>query len=187
MLDTWVIRRSPRVWLIAAFLMVMVDMVVDPLSVLGQRWVLGRIFWYDPPGPYFGVPISNFIGWYVVAALSVAVFQSLDFRLNRRNKSFGVLAALPWRGLLGPMLYAGIVTFGITMLFIIQAPEIAWSGIFIFMPLAVMALHILTRRECYGDADAITRHLTDFPFNSEAFESVHASTEGLVSLQHPNR
>ncbi|MBV8361000.1 MAG: carotenoid biosynthesis protein, partial [Deltaproteobacteria bacterium] len=49
-LDTWGIRQSPRVWLMAALFMVMVDMVVDPLSVLGERWFLGRIFWYDPPG-----------------------------------------------------------------------------------------------------------------------------------------
>src|SRR5713226_2087190 len=49
-LDTWKIRRSPRVWLMAALFMVMIDMVVDPLSVLGDRWFLGRIFWYDPPG-----------------------------------------------------------------------------------------------------------------------------------------
>ena len=41
--------------------MVMVDMVVDPLSVRGDRWFLGKIFWYDPPGPHFGEPISNYL------------------------------------------------------------------------------------------------------------------------------
>ena len=40
-LDTWKIRRSPRVWLMAALFMVMIDMVADPLSVLGERWFLG--------------------------------------------------------------------------------------------------------------------------------------------------
>ena len=171
-LDTWAIRRSPRVWLMAAFFMVMVDMVVDPLSVLGERWFLGRIFWYEPPGPYFGVPLSNFLGWYVVAAISVAIFQALDFRLNRRGKPWGVLPALPWRGLLGPMLYAGIVTFGVTMLFIIHAAGIAWTGIFIFTPLAVMVLNTITRSESYGDVDAISRHLADFPFNRSALGPV---------------
>jgi len=171
-LDTWAIRRSPRVWLMAAFFMVMVDMVVDPLSVLGERWFLGRIFWYEPPGPYFGVPISNFLGWYVVAVISVALFQALDFRLNRRGKPWGVLPALPWRGLLGPMLYAGIVTFGVTMLFTIRAAEIAWAGIFIFTPLAVMVLNTITRSESYGDVDAISRHLADFPFNRAALGPV---------------
>jgi len=36
LLDTWQLRHSPRVWLMAALFMVMVDMVVDPLSVLGD-------------------------------------------------------------------------------------------------------------------------------------------------------
>jgi putative membrane protein len=178
-LDTWRIRRSPRVWLMAALLMVMVDMVVDPLSVLGQRWFLGRIFWYDPPGPYFGVPISNFLGWYLVAAASVAIFQALDFRLNRSSaKPLGVIAVLPSRALLGPMLYTGIVTFGIAMLFIIHAPEIGWASIFIFLPLLVLALHTLTRDDCYGDAEAIARHAADFPFNREKLTLSSGSNRG---------
>ena len=82
-LDTWEIRRAPRVWLMAALFMVMVDMVVDPLSVLGDRWFLGRIFWYDPPGPHFGVPITNYLGWFFVAAITIAIFQWLDAALNR--------------------------------------------------------------------------------------------------------
>jgi uncharacterized membrane protein len=168
-LDTWRIRRSARVWLMAALFMVMVDMVVDPLSVLGQRWFLGRIFWYDPPGPHFGVPISNYLGWYMVAAVSVAIFQALDFRLNHgRGTPFAVLPRLRSRALLGPALYTGTVGFGITMLFVIQAPGIGWASVFIFLPFFVMVLHTLGRSECYGDADAIARHLADFPFNRDA-------------------
>src|SRR5580693_4698520 len=143
-LDTWQIRRAPRVWLMAALFMVMVDMVVDPLSVLGDRWFLGKIFWYDPPGPHFGVPISNYLGWYFVAAITIAIFQWLD-------------AAL----------YAGIVLFGITMLFRINAPNIGWAAVFIYLPFAVLAIHILTRRESWGDDAAIERHLADFPYERD--------------------
>jgi putative membrane protein len=172
-LDTWRLRRSVRVWLLAALFMVMVDMVVDPLSVLGERWFLGRIFWYDPPGPYFGVPISNYLGWYLVAAVSVAIFQALDSRLNHASrKPLGVWLALPSRALLGPLLYAGIVCFGITMLFVVHAPEIGWAGVFIFLPLLAMALHTLTRAECFGDAERMAAHLADFPFNRTGFEAV---------------
>ena len=182
-LDTWRIRRSIRVWLMAALFMVMIDMVIDPLSVLGERWFLGRIFWYDPPGSYFGVPISNYLGWYVVAAISVAIFQLLDSRLNRaRGKPFGVLTRLPSRALLGPMLYVGIVAFGITMLFVVHAPEIAWAGVFIFLPFLVMALNSVTRSESYGDRSAIARHLNDFPFNGDAFGPAPASSHYAETL-----
>jgi putative membrane protein len=165
LLDTWKIRRSPRVWLMAALFMVMIDMVVDPLSVLGDRWFLGKIFWYDPPGPYFGVPISNYLGWYFVAAITIPIFLVLDGTLNRdAKKPAGVLEALPSRGLFGPALYLGIAGFGITMLFRIGAANIGWAGVFIFLPFLTLAIHILTRAESYGDAAAIERHLADFPF-----------------------
>ena len=165
-LDTWQIRRAPRVWLMAAVFMVMVDMVVDPLSVLGDRWFLGKIFWYDPPGPHFGVPISNYLGWFFVAAITIAIFQWLDAALNRGvSRPAGSVPAIPSRALLGPALYAGIVTFGITMLFVIDAPNIGWASVFIYLPFSVLAIHIMTRRESWGDAAAVERHLADFPYD----------------------
>src|SRR5277367_565397 len=164
-LDTWKIRRSPRVWLMAALFMVMVAMVVDPLSVRGDRWFLGKIFWYDPPGPHFGVPITNYLGWFFVAVITVAIFQLLDSALNRGSaKPAGLLAAMRSRALLGPALYAGIVIFGITMLFRINAANIGWAAVFIYLPFSVLAIHILTRRESWGDDAAIQRHLADFPY-----------------------
>ena len=165
MLDTWKIRRAPRVWLMAALFMVMIDWVVDPLSVLGDRWFLGKIFWYDPPGPHFGVPISNYLGWYFVAAITIAIFVFLDATINRgADKPLGALTKMPSRALFGPALYAGIVAFGITMLFRIGASGIAWASMFIYIPFATLALHILTRADCRGDRASVERHLADFPY-----------------------
>ncbi|HEY6418866.1 MAG TPA: carotenoid biosynthesis protein [Candidatus Binataceae bacterium] len=164
-LDTWEIRRAPRVWLMAALFMTMIDLVVDPLSVLGNKWFLGRIFWYDPAGPHFGVPISNYLGWYFIAAITIAIFQLLDSTLNRgAGKPLGAIPQLRSRALLGPALYAGIACFGIAMLFHIGASEIAWASVFIYLPFAALALHIVTRRDNHGDGAAIERHLTDFPY-----------------------
>ena len=124
LLDTWKIRRAPRVWLMASLFMVMIDLVVDPLSVLGDRWFLGRIFWYEAPGPHFGVPISNYLGWYLVAAVTIAIFVVLDRLLNRHARPLGARPSFPSRALLGPALYLAIACFGITMLFRIGATEI---------------------------------------------------------------
>src|SRR5258708_13207942 len=74
-LDTWKLRRSPRVWILAALFMVMIDMVVDPLSVLGDRWFLGRIFWYYPPGPHFALPISTYLGCHLAPPLTLPISQ----------------------------------------------------------------------------------------------------------------
>lgn len=165
LLDSWALRRSPRVWLMAALFMVMIDMVADPLSVRGERWFLGKIFWYDPPGPHFGVPISNYLGWYFVAAVTIPIFQFLDARLSRGGrKPFGLAPRIPSRALMGPALYAGIALFGITMLFVIGAYEAAWASVFIYLPCAALVVHIVTRRESYGGSGAVERHLADFPY-----------------------
>ncbi|SRR5579875_415515 len=168
LLDTWQLRGAIRVWMLAAIFEVMVDLVADPLSVRGDRWFLGKLFWYDPPGPYFGVPISNFIGWFIVAGATIAIFQLIDRRLNRGgSRPYGMQPAMPSRALLGPMLYAGIVIFGITMLFRIRAFDVAWAAVFIFMPMVALAAHVLTRRESYGAAEDIANHLADFPFEAD--------------------
>jgi hypothetical protein len=168
LLETRKLRRSPRVWLMAALFMVMIDMSVDPLSVLGDRWFLGKIFWYDPPGPHFGVPISNYLGWYFVAAITIPIFGFLDHLLGRGGeKPYGIAPAMPSRALFGPALYLGIMCFGPLMLFWIGAREIAWASVFIYLPFLVLSVHIVTRRESYGDAAAVERHLADFPWERE--------------------
>jgi uncharacterized membrane protein len=167
LLDTWNLRRSLHVWILASIFMVMVDLVVDPLSVRGAQWFLGNLFWYDLPGPYFGVPITNFLGWFLVAAINIAVFQFVDLKLNaKREKPFGLIPDFPSRALLGPLLYLGMVGFGIAMLFAIHATELACVSIFIYVPFVALGVSILIRSSSYGDRVAMARHTHDFPYDS---------------------
>jgi uncharacterized membrane protein len=181
LLDTWKIRRSPRVWLMASLFMVMIDFVVDPLSVLGDRWFLGRIFWYDPPGPHFGVPISNYLGWYLVAAVTIAIFVMLDRLLNRHARPLGARPSFPSRALLGPALYLGIACFGITMLFRIGATEIGWASVFVYLPFLTLAIHIVTRTESYGGQEAIEDHLRDFSYDDGIIDTKRRERPSPIS------
>ena len=52
-------------------LMTLLDVVIDPVAVQGGRWFLGHIFFYPEGGSYFGVPLSNFVGWLVVGWATV--------------------------------------------------------------------------------------------------------------------
>jgi len=55
--------------LIATFLMVMWDLTMDPItSTLDALWV------WQTPGVYFGVPISNFVGWFFVVYIFFQIF-----------------------------------------------------------------------------------------------------------------
>jgi uncharacterized membrane protein len=56
---------------LAGVLMTLLDVVIDPLAVRGDRWFLGHLFTYPEGGIYFGVPLSNFGGWLLVGWATV--------------------------------------------------------------------------------------------------------------------
>lgn len=61
---------------LAGFLMMMLDVVIDPVAVRGQRWFLGHLFYYPAGGAYWGVPLSNFAGWWIVGAVGVGAYEA---------------------------------------------------------------------------------------------------------------
>ena len=66
-LFAFVRQLTRNIW-IAAALLTATDLLIDPLA----SGVLG--FWkWSVPGPYFGVPLSNFAGWFVVSLLMFAI------------------------------------------------------------------------------------------------------------------
>lgn len=67
--------RAARVLLAAAW-MTAIDLVIDPLAANS----LGYWRW-DAAGAYYGIPATNFIGWFAVSALIFAV----DANLHRRQ------------------------------------------------------------------------------------------------------
>jgi hypothetical protein len=69
---------APAVAVVAGVLMMLLDVVIDPLAVRGDRWFLGRIFYYPEGGVYFGVPVSNFVGWMIVGMVGVGGYLRLS-------------------------------------------------------------------------------------------------------------
>jgi putative membrane protein len=72
--------RSVRLALVSGMLMMLLDVVIDPLAVRGDRWFLGRIFHYPDGGLLFGVPLSNFAGWMLVGWTAIGGFLLLAGR-----------------------------------------------------------------------------------------------------------
>lgn len=67
--------RPNLIPLIASLIMVAWDLSMEPVwSTVLRAWI-----WLDG-GPYFGVPISNFFGWFLTAYL---IFQSFAIYLRR--------------------------------------------------------------------------------------------------------
>lgn len=122
---------------VAAVLMVFLDVATDPLAVLGDRWFLGRIFYYPNGGEYFGVPLTNFGGWLLVALAILLIFTGLEtfFKDPPPRKA----------PLLGPLFYWGILAFNLGITFWIGEWKLASVGLALHAA-TLAALRLLSSR-----------------------------------------
>ena len=114
-----------RLAVLAGALMMLLDVVIDPLAVRGDRWFLGRIFWYPHGGVYFGVPLSNFGGWVIVGALGVGGYLRC-----------GGVAAIGRSPALGVGLYYGVLAFNLVMTAWIGEWALLTAGLVVHIVLA---------------------------------------------------
>jgi len=114
--------RGAGVVALAGVMMMLLDVVVDPLAVRGDRWMLGHVFYYPRGGVYFGVPLSNFAGWLVVGWTIVGGYAVAAAR--RASWSAGSPGA-------GVALYYGVLLFNLATTLWIGAWELLVAGILV--------------------------------------------------------
>lgn len=137
-------RFGAPVLLLAVVFFVLIDVVVDPIAVRGDRWFLGQIFYYPEGGVYFGVPVSNFVGWGAVGSLIMILFAFLE-RLIRPGAPAWA-ARLPLRPLYGPALYYIVLAFALTVTWFIGERTLLLVGLFIYGPLTTCLAITITAR-----------------------------------------
>src|SRR3989442_7095548 len=76
--DDPAIRRSGQVLALTTLFFVLLDVVIDPVTLRGDRWFLGKIYYYPEPGVHFGVPMANYVGWAVVGLVAFGLFQRTE-------------------------------------------------------------------------------------------------------------
>ncbi|MGO9014054.1 MAG: carotenoid biosynthesis protein [Dissulfurispiraceae bacterium] len=164
-LETREIRNSPAVRILGAILFVYLDIIIDPVALVGNKWFLGQIYGYPERGVYFGVPISNFAGWVVVGFLMIWALQKIDYYLYRTGTSDYTGYHYPWRYLVGPMLFAGILVFNISVTFAIREYMLGWVDIFIVSLPSALIYRTIKIKLASGDAVSalLDAHLRDFP------------------------
>jgi len=131
------IRTGWQVLLLSAVLLAFMDMVIDPIALRGDRWFLGKIYYYPDPGFHFGVPIANYIGWVVVGLLSLALYFPLERRLSPQSFPASPITGL----LLGVGLYYGVLAFNLSMTFWIGEWFMGVSGILMHLPILALVLY----------------------------------------------
>ena len=140
--DNPAVRRSGPVLALTTLFFVLLDVVIDPVALRGDRWFLGKIYDYPDPGVHFGVPIANYLGWAVVGVVAFGVFQRIDRRLPDATTAPTITRPL----LLGCVLYYGILAFNLTVAFWINEPVIGTTGLFMHLPITAFLLLKLAGR-----------------------------------------
>ncbi len=118
-LETSRIRRSWQVLVLGAFFFVFLDIVIDPVALLGGKWFLGKIYGYHHEGFYFGIPMSNFGGWFIVGALLTGTLQELEALPCLHSNQLLPVNRSSWIRMGGLILYFSVLIFNIAVTFYI--------------------------------------------------------------------
>ncbi len=135
------VRKSWSAAMLASFLMMYLDIIIDPVALRGDRWFLGKIYYYPDGGIYFGITIANFLGWFFVCFVIIRLFVWLEKLVF--GKSWKVAAGVrEYRyKALGPVgLYFGVLGFNLFMTFWIGEMILGVVGVIIVLPLVVMII-----------------------------------------------
>jgi putative membrane protein len=143
------VQSSMRVVLTGAFFFMMMDVIIDPVAFLGDRWFLGKIYTYQEEGEYFNIPLTNFAGWFLVGTAILSSFCWLNRRLEgkfpfpERN--------VPCQALLGPGLYLGVLIFNLAVTFYIGEFLLGFCGIVIFLGILFLMLYKIKHPDWLAD------------------------------------
>ncbi len=165
LLETRAIRHSLPVLFLGSLFQVFLDIIVDPVALQGKRWFLGQIYGYREAGAHFGVPLSNYAGWWLTSVCLVLALQVIDARVGDKEERPAGTANLPFRSLLGPVLYLSVIAFNLTITGLIGERLMLVTGIFIFtLPLSIITVLIIHHGNRYS-REELAEHLRDFPWS----------------------
>lgn len=167
LLETGPLRRSFSALLLGSLFQVFLDIVIDPVALQGSRWFLGRIYGYREAGVHFGVPLSNYLGWWLVSALLIGALQLIDRFVGGKERPAGVAAA-PFRCLYAPFLFLCVIAFNLCVTLYLGEKLMALTGLFIFTLPVVMGVVLLCNKVNRYHKDELAAHLSESPWSPAA-------------------
>ncbi len=111
------------------FLAMNLDMILDPVYVKSGAWV-----WQDG-GAYFGIPVSNFIGWFIVAFVSTLIFRT--YSLRKPVDTAQKIDFIFFTPVIAYVIF-GVVQIGI-LSYVIRHAEWALIGVSVMFPFVAIA------------------------------------------------
>ena len=132
-------RTRARAWgheyLLGVVLMVWAVWIFDPVSRLGDRWFLGRVFHYRGPGFWFGLPLGSQLGFTLTAVLLVGWLTWLA--RDDADQPVGRIVRHPHAIALAT--YHGQVAWLAIVAVYLGATELGGSALLMWVPAAAIA------------------------------------------------
>ena len=75
------VEEAWKIILLSALFLVAIDLVIDPILVYLGIWV------WITPGVYYGIPLSNFLGWFFTGIFTSSIlYFFVKFRVDLQNQ-----------------------------------------------------------------------------------------------------
>jgi uncharacterized membrane protein len=149
--------------IVASFLMVAWDLTFDPVnSTINGFWI------WEQGGAYFGVPFSNYVGWFLTVFVFFAVFAVYLSRRSHESagsarqsgqywlQAVALYAAAAIPALLGPLTHAALGT-------VVDPSGVAWQTTDIYLTVALAASFTMVPFAVIGALKAIDLSLAEAP------------------------
>ncbi len=153
--------------ILASILFVLIDVVIDPVALRGDRWFLGQIYGYPERGAYFGVPLANFLGWGVVGVTATGMYHLWERLWERRLAARSAVGErrLPeadarrfsGRAALCPGLYFIVLAFNLAVTAVLEEWRLLLSGIVLTLPILLWAAGILMGPRALAGSPRVVR------------------------------
>jgi putative membrane protein len=121
----------PALIVLDGLIVLAIDIILDPVMVKAGWWT------WTNGGPFYEVPVGNFIGWFLVAAVTTTIFRFLEFFYPQRNRGLENHTLLP-----GYFSYAALL---ITLsMYAIQLgmPELPLVGTLAMLPVVLIGFSL---------------------------------------------
>ncbi len=151
------LARGPYTLFLSALLMTLIDVVTDPVTLRGEEWFLGKIYFYPNGGAFWGVTWENFLGWIFVGAAIPLLYLIVERKVvgvragdSARKSKYGWY--VHFLDLMPCLLYFGIAAFSTSIAFLIGELEVGGMGLFLYGTLfCLMVFKIWSCRICGHD------------------------------------
>ncbi len=136
------IQNSLRVVFTGATFFMLLDVVIDPVAFLGDRWFLGKIYTYQEKGEYFNIPLTNFGGWFLVGSTILFCWTWINRWITFKGpRNDWGQREVPAQALLGPGVYFGVLFFNLAVTFYIGEIILGLCGTFLTLILLSLILY----------------------------------------------